>query len=100
MTWEEIPFLKYEAELLVRCGAWKSIFEIEDSLTLEELFLLYRASVNETSMDMKIAAATQGADVDFNEDWYDPSSEPEEPAGGSEIVSMPFGLGYQQIAKE
>ena len=98
MTWDDIPFLKYEAELLVRCGAWKSIFEIEDSLTMEELFLLYRASANETSMDMKIAAATQGADVDFNEDWYDP--EPVVAADASEIRSVPFGLGYEQIAKE
>lgn len=98
MSWEDIPFLKYEAELLVHCGAWKSIFEIEDSLTMEELFLLYRACANETSTDMKIAAASQGADVDFSEDWYDP--EPIQAAQASEILSMPFGLGYQKIAKE
>lgn len=61
-------------------------------LTLEEMFLLYRASSNEVAMDMKIAAASQGADVDLNEDWYDP--EPEVAANASEIRSLPFGIGY------
>ena len=78
--------------MLVRCGAWKSIIEIESILTLEELFLLYRASVNEVATNMKIAAAAQGADVDMNEDWYEP--EPEEAASAGEIQSLPFGLGY------
>jgi len=43
-------------------------------------------------MAMKIAAAAQGADVDLNEDWYEP--EPVEAAGAFEIQSLPFGLGY------
>jgi len=92
MSWEDIPLLKYESELLVRCGAWKSLYEIEDSLTLEEMFLLYRASSNEVAMDMKIAAASQGADVDLNEDWYEP--EEEQAASGYELSALPFGMGY------
>lgn len=97
MSWEDIPFLKYESELLIKCGAWKSLYEIEDALTLEELFLLYRALANDTSMSMKIAAAAQGAQVDLNEDWYDP--EPIEAASAREIRSIPFGLGYE-VAKK
>ena len=50
-----------------------NLYELEDSLTLNELFLLYRACSNEISTSMKIAAAAQGADVDFDEDWYDPA---------------------------
>jgi len=50
-----------------------NLYELENSLTLNELFLLYRACTNETSTSMKIAAAAQGADVDFEEDWYDPA---------------------------
>ena len=37
-------------------------------------------------------AASQGADVDFDDDWYDP--EPARPADAKEISSIPFGLGY------
>lgn len=44
-------------------------------------------------MNMKIAAASQGADVDLNEDWYE-EREPDKAASAYEISSLPFGLGY------
>jgi hypothetical protein len=44
---------------------------------------------------MKIMAASQGADVDFDDDWYDP--EPLVAASASDITSIPFGLGYEQV---
>jgi len=96
MDWSDIPLLKYESELMIKCGAWSSLYELEDSLILEELFLLYRACANDLSTSIKIAAAAQGADVDFNEDWYEP--EEVAPASGNEIRSVPFGLGYE-VAK-
>ena len=43
---------------------------------------------------MKIAAAAQGADVDFDEDWYDPA--PKRIVQGHDIMQMGFGLGYEQ----
>jgi len=54
--------------------------------------MLYRACVNETNTQMKIAAAAQGADVDFDDDWFDP--EPIEAISASDIGSIPIGLGY------
>jgi hypothetical protein len=50
--------------------------------------------MNENSNQMKMLAASQGADVDMNEDWFDP--EPPEMIGSSNIGSIPFGLGYEQ----
>jgi hypothetical protein len=69
------------------------LHELEDSITLDELFLLYRACGNETSIQMKMLAASQGADVDFDDDWYDPT--PVQAAGASEISQIPIGLGYE-----
>ena len=40
-------------------------------------------------------AASQGADVDFDDDWYDP--EPISAADASAIASIPIGLGYEAI---
>lgn len=68
---------------------------MEDNLTLDELFLLYRACVNETNTSMKIMAASQGADVDFDDDWFDPT--PMEAVDASSIASIPIGLGYESI---
>ena len=51
--------------------------------------------MNETSTNMKIAAAAQGADVDFNEDWYDPA--PPRIVQGPDIAKMGFGLGYEIV---
>lgn len=63
-------------------------------MTLDEMFLLYRACMNENANQMKMLAASQGADVDMNEDWFDP--EPPEVIGSSNIGAIPFGLGYEQ----
>lgn len=85
--------LKYEAEVFVQVGAWKSIFELEEHLTLEELFLLSRACSNEFVKQIKISSMSAGGDVDFDEDWYDP--EPPRPAEVVNQYNMPYGLGYE-----
>jgi hypothetical protein len=96
LKWEDIPLLKYESELFVKTGAWESLGYLEEKLTLNELFLLYRACNNDTSVQMRIAAAAQGAEVDFNEDWYDPA--PLAPTPVHEIQKMSFGMGYEQVS--
>lgn len=61
------------------------------------MFLLYRACTNEFSKTIKAMAMAQGADVDFDDDWYDQSDSVKEHAiTETEIRMMPkgFGLGY------
>jgi hypothetical protein len=82
--------------LLVKCGAWKSIFDIEESLTIDELFMLYRAANADFSMNLKAMAASQGADVDWGDDWYDPEPpKPPEILEQQDMRFMPIGLGYE-----
>lgn len=59
------------------------------------MFILYRACNNEINTQMKIAAASQGADVSFEDDWYDP--EPPEVLGKSDLHSIPIGLMIEEI---
>lgn len=62
------------------------------------MFLLYRACTNEFSKNLKVAAMSQGADVDLEEDWYSPSenrTKAEQQLGAFDIASM-IGLGYAQ----
>lgn len=59
------------------------------------MFILYRACTNETNTQMKIAAASQGADVNFDDDWYDPA--PPEVLQRGDLVSMPIGLMIEEI---
>lgn len=47
---------------------------------------------------MKIAAAAQGADVDFDEDWYSPA--PKKIIQGLDIAQMGIGLGYEQTSEK
>lgn len=93
--WEDLPLLKYESEIFVKTGAWNSIEHLESSLILNELFLLYRACMNETSTAMKIAAASQGAEVDFDDDWYNEEVKQKTAASAFDISQIPIGLGYQ-----
>lgn len=63
------------------------------------MFLLYRACTNEFSKNLKALAASQGGDVDFDEDWYDSSENiRDHPVTQTEIRMLPkgFGLGYSQ----
>lgn len=64
-------------------------------MTLDEMFLIYRACANELNLQMKIAAASQGGEVDFNDDWYEP--EDEDYIGEHNFSSLPIGIGYQEI---
>ena len=48
----------------------------------------------EVSTDLKIAAAAQGADVNFDEDWYEPQPKQKDVLQPYDLVSMPIGLGY------
>lgn len=48
-------------------------------------------------MDMKIAAAAQGADVDFDSDWYDSNEEEYRQDISESYTSLPFGLGYESV---
>ena len=88
--------LKYESEIFVQVGAWKNILELEESLNLEELFLLYRACSNEFSKQVKVSAIAFGGDVDFDDDWYDPEP-PKKPEAiqGNDLRFLPIGLGYE-----
>ena len=82
--------------MLVRCGAWVSIDELEQSLTIDELFMLYRAASADFTLNMKAMAASQGADVDWDEDWYSPEPpKPPEVLEGGDLRFMPIGLGYE-----
>lgn len=55
--------------------------------------------MNETSVSMKIAAASQGAEVDFDDDWYDGDyGKQDKVLSGFEIQHMPIGLGYEVIS--
>jgi hypothetical protein len=88
--------LKYEAELFVSCAAWKNLYELEEELTMEEMFLLYNASKHQFTMTLKGQAAAMGAEIDWDEDWYDPEP-PKKPEaiGGNEVRFLPIGLGYE-----
>jgi len=69
---------------------------MEDSITLEELFLLYRASNNEFTKQIKASAIAFGGEIDLDDDWYEPEKlPPPEVIDGSNIGFLPIGLGYQ-----
>lgn len=46
-------------------------------------------------MNMKLMAASQGADVDFSDDWYDPA--PPDVLSTSDLRGMPIGLMIEEI---
>jgi hypothetical protein len=45
-------------------GSWNNLVEMEESLTLDELFLLIEARYKRANEDRKFSAALQGVDLD------------------------------------
>jgi len=76
-------------------GAWKSLLELEESLTLAELFILYGAYNNEFTKQIKVSALAAGAEVDFYDDWYDPIPEEKHVIDAYNYHSLPIGIGYE-----
>jgi hypothetical protein len=88
--------LKFLSEVFVQVGAWRNLEEMEDSLLLHELFLLYRACGNEYTKTIKASAVAFGGEVDFSDDWYDPLPPEEEPYIDSKNYgSLPIGIGFE-----
>lgn len=58
----------YETEVFCETGSWRSIDELEEWITLEELFELYGRTLKRQTRMMKSVAAAFGADVSFDED--------------------------------
>ena len=56
---------------------------------------MYRALGNEYTKSIKASAVAFGAEVDFNDDWYEP--EPELAASKTEIAQIPFSMGYELV---
>lgn len=86
--------------MFVQTGAWLSLEQLEESLILHELFLLYRACANSFSKNVKAMALVQGAeDIDLDEDWYDP--QPTAQSDSIRLHDMPsiasrgLSLGYE-----
>lgn len=57
--------------------------------------MLYRALGNEYTKTIKASAMAFGAEVDFEDDWYDPA--PPEVANKTSIAQMPISLGYEMV---
>lgn len=87
--------MKYASEVFVQVGAWKNLEELEDSLLLHELFLLYRACGNEYSKTIKASAVAFGGEVDFDDDWYDPAPPEENVITKDNFMDIPIGLGLE-----
>lgn len=49
-------------------GRWKSVIEMEDELTLDELYLLLEAQHRNKHEDRKFLAAMQGVDLDAGQE--------------------------------
>lgn len=52
-------------------GSWKSISEMEESITLEELYLLVDAMYRKEHRQNKFAAALKGVDLDEGQESED-----------------------------
>lgn len=116
---DDMPLVAFEKEVFAECGSWKNFIELEESLTLEELFELYDITMKrQNRLSMTIAAAF-GAEVDVSELYDDVNDHIEEkrsipmssydPLKGGELkpietekdlAGLPIKLGYSTIKKE
>lgn len=114
----------FEQEVFCECGSWKNFHDLEDNLSLDELIVLYEATLDRQARLSKVVAASFGADIpeddressflysdqkknnkekDYLKPWMvDPKQGGEvTPAyGGDEIQMLPINLGYSILEGE
>ncbi len=105
VVFDDIPLVDYELEVFAECGAWKNIWDLEESLSLEELMDLYEATMERQHRMMKAVAAAMGADVGGDEEEHylnttsgQVSSEHREITSVKEAAVL--GIGYSRIEGE
>ena len=110
-TLDDIPLIDLEREIFCECGSWKNFFELEDSISLDELIEIYEATMERQNRLAKTVAMAMGADIDddppptrrgsaepdYVQPWEASSGKggEVEPVYGQEQVSrLPINLGY------
>jgi len=101
--------IKYESEVFSDCGAWKNFYDLEDSLSLDELLALFGAAIKRQNRLIRTIAAAMGAEMEDEEEDYPQPTGSERPAwqidpnkggqaealyGAEQVMSLPIGLGY------
>lgn len=108
-----MPLIDYEREVFAECGAWKNFWDLEESLSLDELMELFDISIERQNRVMRMMAAAMGADIDepeprrdrdFDNDksHYRPAFAVDPTKGGEarplfgeeDVLSLPINLGY------
>jgi len=68
MTFDEVPLTVLEQEVFCECGAWKNFDDLENSLSLDELVVLYEAAnARQNRMIMAVGMA-MGAEMEMPDD--------------------------------
>lgn len=123
MTFDDIPLTILEQEVFCECGAWKNFYDLEISLSLDELIVLYEAAIERQQRLLSSVAAGMGAEIDLpdNSDKYvysdsdfdnsrsdkqyvpmyamdqERGGEVEPVYGEDQIQQLPINLGYSII---
>lgn len=80
MKWSNLDLVHYESRVLSKVGRWANFDELEESLTLNELFHLYSEVVDAEIRDFKAQAKAFGADVELN---FGPPETDNQPVGNA-----------------
>lgn len=121
-----MPLTLLEQEVFLEAGAWKNFIDLEESLSLDELIVLYEATVERQSRAMKAMAAAWGSGTEDNDsaikyvyqdsdegakvdrENYTPIEFADPSRGGAvtpafsaeEVAKLPINLGYSIIESE
>jgi len=68
MTFDDIPLTILEQEVFCECGSWKNFEDLETSLSLDELIVLYEATIERQQRLLMAVASSMGADIDIPDD--------------------------------
>ena len=95
-----------ESVIFLEAGAWKSIEELEDILTLEELSVLYKEAVDKERRFVKVVAAALGAEFPDDDESDSPSGSrtygsetggyvPSVITNNNDASMLPISIGYE-----
>ena len=82
-------------------GAWKNFYDLEDSLTIEELMELYDSSVDRQMRLVRTIGSALGAefeDTSNGGDYSLPKPDADVVYDQYDLQQLPFGIGYGSMS--
>jgi hypothetical protein len=89
-----------EKEVFAECGAWKNFHELEDSLSFDELLVLFDVTSERFKRNAEVMVGAMGGSIGGGGEFSSEDDRNIQVADAQSLKQLPFGIGHTTIEGE